>query len=92
MLPFNCYDTILLLAVSTPALIFAFFYIYIYFVQDTLDDLPKWEKKYQILTESSKFLVEQVKEPVAAEIKEQVLFTTKRWQDVSSQVQVKKCS
>ena len=50
--------------------------------QDFFDNIDKWREKRQVLIESSNYLMETVEEPVAAEIKEQVLVITRRWQDV----------
>ena len=43
-------------------------------VQDFFEKLETWEEKLRVLKEASNFLVEVVEEPIAAQIKEQVLF------------------
>ena len=49
-------------------------------------NLDEWSDKLQTLKDASNFLVEVVKEPVALEIKNQVLMINQRFGDVKSEI------
>ncbi len=53
--------------------------------QDLFDNLEKWQDKHTVLNESGNFLIEVVEEPIANEIKQQLLLINRRWKDVSDQ-------
>ena len=54
-------------------------------LQDMFDNMDKWAEKNQVMNDSGNFLIEVVTEPVAVEIKEQVLMLNRRWDDVGSE-------
>lgn len=59
--------------------------ILLLFLQDFFQNLDKWQEKHHILNESGNFLIETVQEPIADEIKQQLLLLNRRWMDVSDQ-------
>ncbi len=45
--------------------------------------MDKWQEKHRVLNESCNFLIEVVQEPIAVELKQQLLFLNRRWKDLS---------
>ena len=54
-------------------------------MQDFFDNIEKWQEKHSVLNDSGNFLIEMSEEPIAAEIKQQLLLINRRWKDVSEQ-------
>ena len=54
-------------------------------MQDLFDNMDKWQEKHAILNESCNFLIEVVREPIANELKQQLLLINRRWKDLSDQ-------
>ena len=55
-----------------------------YTLQDSFSDLPSWQEKHVVMNEAGNFLIEVVREPIAAEIKQNLLLVNRRWADVST--------
>ena len=47
--------------------------------------MDKWEEKHRVLNDSCNFLIEVVREPIANELKQQLLLINRRWKDLSDQ-------
>ena len=54
-------------------------------LQDLFDNMDKWEEKHKVLNDSCNFLIEVVREPIANELKQQLLLINRRWKDLSDQ-------
>ncbi len=50
--------------------------------------MDKWQEKHRVLNESCNFLIEVVQEPIANELKQQLLLINRRWKDVCDQAKV----